>query len=93
MPYIAADKRPQFDRLLHTLARRIAEDPGCLNYCITRLINEWWNTRGSYATIATLTGVLDNVKTEFYRRIAVEYEQNKMDQHGDVYGPGLGDSK
>jgi len=27
LPYIKPEERPQFDRLLHTLARRIADNP------------------------------------------------------------------
>jgi len=29
----------------------------------------------SYAKVAMLTGVLENVKQEFYRRVAVPYEE------------------
>jgi len=86
LPYIKPEERGQFDRLLHTLARRIADNPGHLNYCVTRLVNEMWQTRESYKTIALVTGVLDNVRTEFYRRVAVEYEEKKRIDHGDVFG-------
>jgi len=86
IPYIKPEERPQFDRLLHTLARRIADNPGHLNYCVTRLVNEMWQTRASYQTIALVTGVLDNVKTEFYRRVAVDYEEYRRDENGDVFG-------
>ena len=86
MPYIKPEERGQFDHLLHTLARRIADNPGHLNYCLTRLVNEMWQTRESYKTIALVTGVLDNVRTEFYRRVAVEYEEKKRIDHGDVFG-------
>lgn len=86
MPYIKPEARPQFDRLLHTLARRIADDPGYLNYCLTRLVNEMWQTRESYKTIALVTGVLRGVEQEFHDRIVRPYEDKKRDENGDVYG-------
>ena len=38
----------------------------------------------SYSKIAMITGVLENVKQEYYRRIAVPYEENKKAQNGDI---------
>lgn len=32
-----------------------------------------------------LTGALAGAKLEFYRRVAVPYENAKMAEHGDVY--------
>ena len=85
-PYIKPEARTQYDRLLHTLARRISDDPGALNYCVTRLVDDLWQTRQSYKTIALVTGVLENVKQEFWDRIARPYEDKKKELNGDVYG-------
>lgn len=85
-PYIKPDARPQFDRLLRTLARRIVDNPGYLNYCVTRLVDDLWTTRPEYKTAALITGVLVNVKDEFTRRLVVPYEEGKRDENGDVYG-------
>lgn len=93
MPYIIATERPQFDRLLHTLARRIADNPGHLNYCITRLVDDLWTTRPEYKTAALITGVLVNVKDEFTRRLVVPYEEGKRLDNGDVFGTLLGGGK
>jgi hypothetical protein len=38
----------------------------------------------SYSKIAIITGVLENVKQEFYRRAAAPYEDKKILQNGDV---------
>jgi hypothetical protein len=32
-----------------------------------------------------MTGVIENVKTEFYRRVAVPYEDKKIADNGDVF--------
>jgi hypothetical protein len=31
-----------------------------------------------------ITGVVENVKQEFYRRVAVPYEEEKIVQNGDI---------
>ena len=38
----------------------------------------------SYSKIAMVTGVLENVKQEFYRRIAASYEDKKIVENGDI---------
>ena len=38
----------------------------------------------SYTKIAVATGVLENIKQEFYRRIASSYEDKKIIENGDI---------
>lgn len=38
----------------------------------------------SYPKIAIITGVLENIKQEFYRRVAENYENQKISQNGDI---------
>jgi hypothetical protein len=38
----------------------------------------------SYGKIAMATGVLENIKQELYRRIAVKYEDSKILANGDI---------
>jgi hypothetical protein len=38
----------------------------------------------SYSKIAIMTGILENIKQEFYRRAAAPYEDRKISQNGDV---------
>ena len=38
----------------------------------------------NYAKLAIITGVLENIKQEFYRRVASPYEDLKAKQNGDV---------
>ncbi len=56
---------------------------GNLNYTITRICANLMGET-SYSKIALITGVLENVKQEFYRRVASSYEDKKILQNGDV---------
>jgi hypothetical protein len=38
----------------------------------------------SYTKVAMITGVLENVKQEFYRRVAESYEDKKIVENGDI---------
>ncbi len=60
---------------------------GILNYCITTLILLFVSrTAGKirYYLIAGITGVLENVKQEFYRKVAAGYEDVKEEEEGEV---------
>lgn len=60
--------------------------PGELNFVITSVLKRYLNEKGlSYQTINDILGALEGSKLEFYRRIAVDYENKKIDQNGDVY--------
>jgi len=81
MPYISPYKR----RILQV------EKPvecGELNYELTRLLTAYIETRGlTYQVINDIVGALEGAKLEFYRRIAVPYEDSKIQENGDVYIP------
>ena len=78
MPYIDADKRPK--------ARFSPTTAGELNYAITDLIRSYIVVRTlSYQTINDILGALTGAQAEFYRRVAVPYENMKMATNGDVY--------
>ena len=94
MPYIAPEDRPGLDPAIHELAAAVRAKAeargggfeGFLNYAITRLVLEVLPSR-RYASIARATGVLENVKQEFYRRYAAPYEDEQIEKSGDVYEP------
>ena len=80
MPYIMSNRREQL--------RHDWDDPqnaGELNFLVTEMIKYYWDSRQSYQAICEITGALENVKQEFYRRIAVPYEEKKIEEKGDVY--------
>lgn len=81
MPYIKQADRQKLDEKGFIPAEVSA---GELNYFITLLIKAWVG-KPSYERIATATGVLENVKQEFYRRLAAPYEDAKIAENGDVY--------
>jgi hypothetical protein len=61
--------------------------PGQLNYLISMLISQYLDDRGtSYQTLNDVIGALEGAKLEFYRRIAIPYEEEKLVENGDVYG-------
>jgi hypothetical protein len=97
MPYIAPDLRRELDPLIDALAQRLAAQAeaagydgaftGLLNYACTRLALAVVRRRFGrlrYWLIAALTGVFHNLATEFYRRVAVPYEEAQRAQSGDV---------
>jgi hypothetical protein len=61
----------------------ILDSAGVVNYCITRIVNKMMGEI-SYPKIAVMTGVLENIKQEFYRRAAAPYEDRKINQNGDI---------
>jgi hypothetical protein len=98
MPYIKQEDRVFLDPYINNLADAVnPKIPaniesnnddimvvlGDLNYCITRLCSKVMCSP-TYPKIAMITGVLENVKQEFYRRLAAPYEENKIVQNGDV---------
>jgi len=96
MPYLppAVKQRldPHIDGLAAEIAAIAAEESrdgsfaGSLNYACTRLAVKVMPER-RYWAIATVVGVLKNVADEFYRRVGVPYEEERRDQHGDVFDP------
>ena len=94
MPYIDENSRTQVDQAINRLVDIIGENrtpeellavAGVLNYTISRLITEVSGDI-SYGKCAILTGVLENVKQEYYRRAAAPYEDQKIEANGDIRG-------
>jgi hypothetical protein len=81
MPYITKHQRDELD-----MTHPAIETPGELNYFITTVCLSYLADKmTSYQTICEITGVLENVKLEFYRRVVVKYEEEKIKTNGDVY--------
>lgn len=80
MPYISRTARQRLDQTPDP------RDAGELNYCLTMLLRRYLEQHGlSYATLNDALGALEGAKAEFYRRVAVPYEERKAAQNGDVY--------
>jgi hypothetical protein len=87
VPYIKQEDRPRVDEALELLIRALeGVGPGGYNYAMTKLALHMWNYSDQrYFNVALITGVLENVKQEFYRRVAAPYEDQKIAENGDVY--------
>jgi hypothetical protein len=97
MPYISPKPRKALDGLIDQLADRIvkgAKDShddgafaGLLNYTCTRLALKVVRQQFGpmrYWLIAIITGVFKNMADEFYRRVAIPYENQQIARSGDV---------
>ena len=79
MPYISQKRRAW-------LEDHNPEEVGDLNYIFTKIILSYLaNHPPKYQTINDIMGALESCKQEFYRRVAVKYEEYKRNEHGDVY--------
>ena len=58
---------------------------GDINYLFSSIIVGCMSNP-SYKKIALITGVLENIKQEFYRRVASPYEDKKKKDNGDIKG-------
>lgn len=88
MPYIKPEIRVFLEPALEYFFDGViitTLSPGELNYILTRIVLAYWGDNQNYGKIAGITGVLKNVSDEFYRRVAVPYEEAKRRQNGDVY--------
>lgn len=56
---------------------------GKINYIFSTILGGVCG-RVTYSKIAMVTGVLENIKQEYYRRIASPYEDEKIVQNGDI---------
>lgn len=88
MPYISRNDRVDLDLVVDSALRALSRKPfedslGDLNYLFSRIIAAHMG-KVSYGKIAMATGVLENIKQEFYRRLAAPYEDMKVDLNGDI---------
>ena len=60
--------------------------PGKLNFAITQIVLDYFEkVPPNYQSINDILGALEGAKLEFYRRVAVPYEDKKKEENGDVY--------
>lgn len=82
MPYITKDEKTNFRD-----PYREPETVGQLTYVLTRAALQFKAKHGrlKFVTIALVMGAFFCAALEFYRRVAVPYENAKMAENGDVY--------
>ena len=88
MPYIDDEQRdkiysPKRDGAIYS---DCVENCGELNFAISILVRNYWDNKGKrYQAINDILGALEGAKLEFYRRVAVPYEEQKIKENGDIY--------
>lgn len=83
MPYILPEKRKPIDDALIWVEPHL-KCAGDFNYAITRLVHLYLKQKVSYARINEMVGMLDCCKMELYRKVAGPYEDEKIEQNGDM---------
>lgn len=94
MPYIKKEGRVFLDNCIEDVIFKLTEGNsltneeflsvcGEINYTFSRILSGCMGDV-SYSKIATATGVLENIKQEFYRRVASTYEDKKQQENGDI---------
>jgi hypothetical protein len=87
MPYIKKDQRPEIDSVIEPLLKHIQslpmeEQDGALNYSVTRIIKHVYPKK--YFHFNRAMGVLSAISHELYRHIIGPYEDEKIQENGDV---------
>ena len=83
MPYTEQQRRINSYRLEDLVSDETTK--GDLNFLLSSLVGEYVIEKGlGYDSINDVMGALVGCLLEFYRRIAVPYEKNKIEINGDV---------
>ena len=93
MPYIKEDRRLRLDDCIAEMVNcldggryntdSLEEILGDINYTFSRILTGLMG-QPSYNKIAMITGVLENIKQEYYRRVGVSLEDKKIRENGDI---------
>ena len=85
MPYIEKSDKSYLEPLVESLMLEVGT-VGELTYAISVMCDRFANKfRLNYAEIAHVMGALECTKHEFYRRVAVPYEESKKELNGDIF--------
>ncbi len=87
MPYITEERREQLDpeiEMLQDIITSEGDEPGDLNYVLSRLVGRVWMNTPRYKTICMVIGTLVCVALEFYRRVASGYEDKAIRKNYDI---------
>lgn len=88
MPYIRQQNREYFSELLQLLKHHAIANPGELNYIFTEIVKQYMDGHSNnYQTYNDIVGALEGCKLELYRRRIALYEDQKIEDNGDVYLP------
>lgn len=87
MPYLKETDRNSVDVNIAMLGIDFIPQNGAeLNFVVSTLVNNYLQKNGlNYANVQEMIGALDCAKMEIYRRIAGPYEDQKIEENGDVF--------
>jgi hypothetical protein len=88
MPYILPEDRLKLKPATDALAAAIdgKTTAGDLNYMISLMAKAYIDAKGlRYEHLNAVVGALDSCKAEFQRRVVAPYEDQKVEENGDVY--------
>ena len=86
MPYIKPSQRADVEVKLNVAGLNyVPLNAGELNYVITVFIDNYLRAFGkNYSNCNEMIGALECCKQEYYRTIVGPYEDDKIDENGDV---------
>lgn len=87
MPYILKERRLQYKPELEELVRNLRShdfEAGDLVYVFYFIVKEAFAYYPRFSSINKVRGALSSALTEFDRRIAAPYEDEKIEENGDV---------
>ena len=80
MPYVKDYERPDLDKVVAFMKAKKVTPTGRLNYVLYKLAQDMT----SYNEYKAFLGELECVKLEIYRRQLALYEDQKIEENGDV---------
>lgn len=80
MPYIDPTERPKIAATIPT-----GLTAGHINFLVADVLDQWIGSAVNYDRLNAAIGILECCKLEIYRRLAVPYEDKKMEANGDVF--------
>jgi len=94
MPYISLKDRQKYDQYINEIANSLLKSEnndvlsGAMNYILFRLAKILCDVDSggsrSYARMAVVSSAMSEAQAEFRRRIMAPYEDEKIEQNGDV---------
>ena len=86
MPYIKIEDRKKMDEVVDLMLRNGVEPDGKLNYVIFKFCRDYfvYKSQESYNNLKNFIGELTECAAEIRRRILSPYEDQKIEENGDV---------
>lgn len=91
MPYITKENRDKYKNIVESICANPALVAGDLNYLFTQLVKAYLGDTPNYQKYNDAIGALEGCKLEVYRRKTSKYEDEKIEENGDVYGEDVKD--